>query len=268
MTYLRRSNLQAKKHRTTTISIVLALAIVFSVQIFFPAFYPSILMPIASVAWKAESSVSGSIAGVISFFRSKNSLVSENERLQGEILSRDAGALLLDGLKRENDELKALLGRSAGGKDVVALVLSRPPLSFYDTLIVDVGADDGIVIGDKVYANGAVLVGDVSEVFGSTARISLFSTPGRAVSVLFGSSTVQAQAVGKGGGNFEARLPVGIDVAEGDTIVFPHLRSHVFGVIERIVADSTDSLQTIMFKAPVNIHQLRFVEVETSSRAR
>jgi cell shape-determining protein MreC len=268
MTYLRRSNVQAKKNRATVALVVAGLFGVFLVQYLFPTFYAGLFAPIASIAWKSESSVLGTIGRMGSIVRSKYSLLTENDSLRREIASRDAGAMLLDGLRRENEELKGLLGRARTGRDVVGLVLSRPPVSFYDTLIIDVGSSDGIEVGDKVYAQGAILVGDISETFGSTARVSLFSTPGRAVSVLFGSSTVQAEAIGKGAGNFEAHLPVGVEVSEGDAITFPHLRAHVFGIVESVSVDASDSLQTILFKAPINMHQLRFVEVETESKVR
>lgn len=268
MTYLRRSNVQLRRNRAISASAIAGVAFLFAVHYFFPSFYAGLLTPVATVAWKSEASVSNGLGRLGSLVRSKYSLLLENDSLRSEIASRDAGALLLDGLKRENEELKGLLGRARTGRDVVGLILSRPPLSAYDTMIIDVGASEGIMTGDKVYAQGSILIGDVSEVFGSTARVSLFSTPGRVVSVLFGSSNVQAQATGKGGGNFEAHLPAGVSVSNGDAITFPHLRSHIFGVIESVALDSTGSLQTILFKAPVNMHELRFVEVETESKAR
>ncbi|MFA6158152.1 MAG: rod shape-determining protein MreC [Candidatus Paceibacterota bacterium] len=268
MTYLRRSNVQQKKGRAMTAAAIMGVGLLFVIHLIFPNFYARMFLPMASVAWKSEASVLGIFGRLGSLVSSKYTLLVENQRLQGEIAIRDSGALLLDGLKRENEQLKSLLGRVPSGKDVLGIILSRPPLSFYDTFIIDVGSSDGIAIGDKVYSDGTVLLGDVSEVFGATARVSLFSMPGRIVPVLFGSSTVQAQAVGRGGGNFEARLPVGVDVKEGDAITFPHIRSHIFGIVENISVDSTDSLQTILFKAPVNMHQLQFVEVETESKAR
>jgi len=268
MTYLRRSNVQAKKNRNLSILVIMGVVLLFAVHVAFPNFYAGLISPIASIAWKSESSVLGGFSRLGSLVRSKYALLIENGRLEREIESRDTGALLLESLRRENEELKALLGREHSGKDVLGLVLSRPPLTFYDTLIIDIGSSDGIVAGDKVYAGGTVLLGDVSEVFGATARVSLFSTPGRIVPVVFGSSTVQAQATGRGGGNFEARLPVDIEIRKGDSITFPHIRSHVFGIVEEIIVDSTDSLQTILFKAPVNMHELRFVEVETGSSQR
>ena len=268
MTYLRRSNVQIKRNRRLTMLAGGAVALVFAVHVAFPNLYAGLLSPVTSTIWKSESTTLKGVSRLASLVRSKYSLVVENEGLRREIASRDASALLLDTVKKENGELKTLLGREHAGRDVLGLVLSRPPLTFYDTLIVDVGTSDGIAIGDKVYAQGEVLIGDVSEVFAKTARVSLFSTPGRALQVVMGSSTVQAQATGRGGGNFEARLPVDVKVAEGDVITFPHIRSHVFGVVEKIIVDSTDSLQTILFKAPVNMHEQRFVEVETDSSVR
>jgi cell shape-determining protein MreC len=173
--------------------------------------------------------------------------------------------LLLDALKIENEDIKKALGRTGKGNDVLGVILSRPPMSPYDTLVIDVGSADGVKAGNKVYTEGEVLVGDIAEVFEHESKVSMFSTPGRIMPIIVGSTTIETQATGKGGGNFTAKFPVEIRIKEGDLIVTPQIRPHAFGVVERIVVDSSDSLQTILFKSPINIHEFRFVEVDRGS---
>lgn len=203
---------------------------------------------------------------MVKIVQSKYSLVKENKRLSDEISSRDASMLLLDALRTENEELKKQLGRTGKGKDILGVILSRPPISPYDTLIIDIGTSDGVMVGNKVYTSGDTLVGDVVEAYEHTAKVSLFSTPGRETSILVGSSTIATQTVGKGGGNFSAKLPADVKIHVGDTILTTQIRPHAFGVVEEILIDSSDSLQTILFKSPINIHEFRFVQVDTSAQ--
>ncbi len=266
MTYLKRSNVTGRKSRTRTVGILAGLVGLFAVHFFFPTFFPTILYPVTSVFWKSESSSVGFFVRMVKIVQSKYSLVKENRRLSDEIASRDASMLLLDTLRSENEELKKNVGRTGQGKDVLGVILSRPPISPYDTLVIDIGSSDGVAVGNKVYTSGDTLVGDVVEVYEHSSKISLFSTPGREIPILVGSSTVATQAIGKGGGNFSAQLPADVRINKGDTIITTQIRPHAFGVVQEILIDSSDSLQTILFKAPINIHEFRFVQVDISAK--
>lgn len=267
MTYLRRSNPAARRGKRVTLLWALAVALVFAAHFIFPGFYPATVFPVAAFIWKPFSATLGFVFSLDDMAVSKYRLIKRAEALQAEIAAQSASMLTLDTLRSENEELKALLGRSeargAGQADLLAVVLQRPPASPYDTLVLDVGANDGVQVGDRVYASGDVLVGEVVEAYARESKASLFSSPGRSTPVLLGPTHIAAQAVGRGGGNFVAKVPAEVGVQEGDTIVSQQLRSHTFGVIERIEVDSTDSIQTVLFKAPVNISELRFVTVDT-----
>ncbi len=265
MTYLRRSNPAAKKGRMKTLFIVALLATAFLIHFFFPKAYPTIFYPVTSLFWKSESSSVGFFVRLGQLVSSKYSLVKENKRLRDEIMSRDSSTLLLDALRKENESLKNALGRTGKGDDVLGVILSRPPVSPYDTLIIDIGSDDGVKVGNKVYTDGDTVIGDIVEVYGNHSKVSLYSTPGRISPIIIGATNVETQAVGRGGGDFAAKLPVEIDVKEGDVIVMPQIRPHAFGVVEKIIVDSSDSLQTILFKMPANIHEFRFVQVDKAS---
>jgi cell shape-determining protein MreC len=264
MTYLRRTNLGAKRSRATTAAIVLGIAALVAIDFLFPSFYPRILSPIASSAWQAEDATVGLFGRMARLVSSKLSLVREASSLRDEIRSHEADAYMIEVLREENESLKAALGRDAKGREVLAVVLSRPPVSAYDTLVLDVGADDGIALGQRVYVDGSVLIGDIVEATSGSSKASLFSTPGRETPVLIGAKKTSTQAVGRGGGNFFARLPADVVVAVGDVIVAPQLRTNVFGVVEHIEVGATDSIQTIYFRAPFNMHELRYVEVDAA----
>lgn len=262
MTYLKRSNVSGKRSQMTTALIVAALLALFGVHYFFPTALPRVFLPVTSIFWQSESSTIGWFASMGKIVTSKYSLIKENKRLKNEIVSRDSSALMLSSLIEENENLKSALGRSATGDDILGVILSRPPMSPYDTLIIDIGTADGVAVGNKVYTEGDVLVGDIAEAYLHQSKVSLFSSPGRTTSILIGSSTVETLATGRGAGNYVAKLPVEVKIKKGDPIITPQIRMHTFGVVEEIMVDSSDSLQTILFKTPINIHEFRFVEVD------
>lgn len=266
MIYLKRSNVHEKKTRVKTAFVVVILVVVFLIHLVFPKAYGTILSPITSLFWNTESSVLGWFSYMGRIVGSKYNLIKENKRLTDEVAERDASMLLIDALRQENEELKKLGNRSGAGDDVLGVVFSRPPVTSYDTLVIDIGSTDGISVGNKVYALGDALIGDVVEVYAHQSKVSLFSTPGRTMPVLIGSSTVATEALGRGSGNFAVTLPADISVQVGDVILSSDIRPHTFGVIEKIEVDSSDSLQTIFFKAPINIQSIRFVQVDKTRK--
>lgn len=261
MTYLKRSK-RPNRGVKGTVLIISALVLIFAIDYFFPVVFPTILYPITSLFWKGESSSAGLFASMGEMVASKYSLTKENQRLQEEISARDSGAMLLDTLRSENENLKALLGRNAKGTFVIGVILARPPAALYDTLVIDAGSSDGIKVGDKVYAEGDVLLGDIAEVSSHQSKVSLYSSPGRVTPVLFGTTTIAAEATGKGGGNFMTRLPAKTLISSGEIVTMPQIHAHTFGVVEDVTLDSSASLQTILFKTPVNVNQISFVEVD------
>jgi cell shape-determining protein MreC len=266
MTYLKRTNVNAQRSRVTTLFISALIGGLFLIHYVFPGAYAGLFYPVTSVFWNSETGTLGFFSHMAKLVVSKYSLVKENERLTQEIATRDTSALLVDSLKDENESLKASLGRTGKGNDILGVVLSRPPVSVYDTLVIDIGRADGLQVGNKVYAEGDTLVGDIIEVYDHQAKVSLFSTPGRQISIVVGKTNISAQATGRGLGNFMIHLPVEVGVQENDIILLPQIRPHTFGIVEKILVDSSDSLQTTLFKSPVNINSLRFVEVDRNSK--
>jgi len=263
MIYLRRSNPAARKDFRKRTSLIVLVVFFFLLHIIFPHLYGSIFYPVTSVFLKSGTFLGDTVTRYASLVASKRSLIEENARLRADSLSLQPSLLMLDSFRKENETLRALLGRHTSLRMVLATVLSRPPFSPYDSLIIDAGSSDGVAVGDKVYASTDVLVGDVSEVYGHTAKVNLFSSAGRKVPVLVGPSAIQVEAEGRGGGNFRATLPSEVGIEKGDPVRFAQSKLNVIGVIEEIIVDSTDSLQEILFKMPLALSELSYVEVGT-----
>ncbi|HEY9481271.1 MAG TPA: rod shape-determining protein MreC [Candidatus Paceibacterota bacterium] len=262
MTYLKRSNPREKKSKAYIACAALAILILLVIHFFLPGFFRGIFVPAGSAAWQTEEGTETFLGSL----RTKYSLSKENADLKARLEQKGIDALLLQAALAENESLKSLVHRTNVGDDILATVLSRPPQSPYDTLTLDVGADEGVSVGDKVYAPGGIVIGDIAEASSGTSKVLLYSSPGRIVPAIVGSSTTQIQAMGKGGGDFSAKLPAEIHVSKGDVVLMPSMRIHTLGAIEAIESDSTDSFQTVLFTLPVNIHELCFVTVDRSGK--
>ena len=93
------------------------------------------------------------------YFESKKILNNENVNLKNELNDLKTSLFSLDALRDENLKLKEELGRKFVKNSIIASVLARPTLSPYDTLIIDVGSDDGISVGDKVVVGNELSIG-------------------------------------------------------------------------------------------------------------
>lgn len=238
-------------------AIVGAVVLLAILDFFVPYFLPAVAMSFARPFWRMEFSVlSGSL-------HSPDALLRENESLKRQVTEMQANAASVDAVMAENVELKALLGRASTTQLTLAAVLSRPPRLAYDELIIDVGTDQHIAVGDKVLAPGTILIGRVLDVYSQTARVRLFSSPGSSYDVQVGPSHIPATAHGRGGGQYEAALPRDAKVQEGDFVNSPSLNEKAFGIVRTVESDPTQPFETVLFAPPVNIYSLRWVLVDT-----
>jgi cell shape-determining protein MreC len=149
---------------------------------------------------------------------------------------------------------------------VLAVILARPPRTPYDSLIIDIGEDEGLVVGDDVYAEKDYAIGTIVEVLKSTAVVKLYSAPDQKIDVLLGDSTVSVVAEGRGSGNFYIKVPKNIAVHEGDQIVIPSMKNRVLGTAERVDSDEGDAYSHVYFRMPVLLYSLHYVQVKKSTR--
>jgi len=263
MSYVIKTNLKNKSRFPLTLRIVVIAIIVLGLfYLLAPRALPSFFTTLASPFWNFEKKVRYGSA-----FVNVEDLIKENEELKRKVIENSNSYLGLELLKKENENLKIFLGRkSTDPKDMIlSVILKKPPYSAYDIFVIDIGSDYGIAVGDRVYALGPIPIGEIAEVLGKTSKVKLYSSIGEKWDVLIGEKNIEAIALGRGGGVLEATLPRDTKIKKGETVSIPALSDSFFALVEDIVSDSTNPFSTILFKQPINIYEMRWVEVEKNS---
>jgi cell shape-determining protein MreC len=197
--------------------------------------------------------------------RARDSLsASEVAELRAQLASTTAALADYDLLKAQNARLRAQLGRApAAPRQALAQVLMRPPGMPYDTLMVDAGASQGVVVGDTVTA-GALAIGVIDEVYAGSSRVVLYSAPGQSydATLVTKTASVPVAVAGQGGGSLAAHVPAATPAAVGDTVVLSGLDSGMMGTVSAVAGADTDTFKTIYLRLPVNLFDLREVYIQ------
>lgn len=239
------------------------IGVVILMHFFFPPVLKDALSHVAEPIWKGRSHVQHALTGVGGIFFTKQELQQENERLKKELNRAQVSLLNKQIIEQENRKLREVLGRvEENERGILGRVLVRPNISPYDTVLLDIGSEDGVTAGDVVLYADSTVLGEVVLTTKETSRVQLFSSPESKVHVSVGiNATVQSTARGVGGGNFQIRLPRGVEVRTGDLIVPTEYPNYVVGQVRTVEKHPSDSFQTLFVKVPVNIYEVTFVHV-------
>ncbi len=257
---LKSSNLKDRQRNAQKKVLIVIIFLAIVLVIFSTSPFKKVFFVVAEPVWKIKNSIVNSNMG--DYFKSKQTLTNERIALEQKLFM--AGNLLAQNsiLEKENEVFKDLLGRKEiTKKTILASVLVKPPQTPYDMFVVDIGADQQIKVGDKVIASANVYIGEVAEVMSNSSKIILYSSPGNKLPVLLGENSVSVEAVGIGGGNYNIFVPREVEVKENDIITLPSINANVFGIVEKVNFNDKDSSQTVIFKSPINIFELNWVEI-------
>lgn len=180
-------------------------------------------------------------------------LTSENEALRAENAVVSARAA----------DLAHLLGtRTERGAGILAGVLARPPVSPYDTLVIDAGLTEGIHMSARVYGAGGIPVGTVESVDTHIARVTLFSTAGLQTQGWVGETRVPLQLTGASAGAFDATLSKETPVMVGDKVYVSGPGALPIGVVESIESDPSSPTDTLHVRPFINPFTITWVTVD------
>lgn len=198
------------------------------------------------------------------FFKDKNRLRSEIEQLTDKNTELEKKFLISDQLRAENEELKSLLSRTNDKKLVLASIVSRPPQSPYDVVIIDAGSDNGVEPGMRVTVYSSIIMGYVAEVFPKISKVKLISSSDEETNVVIMNENekIAAVSVGLGGGNMEIKIPSSIQINFGDKVMTTETFPFLVGIVEKTEVSLSAPFQKILFRSPVNLRQMKYVTIE------
>ncbi len=262
MIYLRKSKKGGKKIIFISSLVILFLVLAFFLMSRTPDSLATVTRSVGFPIWKARNFFVDETKDTFNFFRSHNALITENKRLKEENDTLRSTLLGLDTLKSEHEKLLADFGRSTIEKKVLASVLVRPPQTPYDTLILDVGSDNGIIPGNIFYSMSGFALGTINDVTKRTSKAILFSSTDVEVEGLVERSGFPINLRGKGGGIFEVQAPQDADILKDDVVIMPTLRGSIIGFVADIESSVTSAFRRVLVQIPINVSHLRFVQVE------
>jgi len=261
MNYL---HVKRRKKSNGTIFIISGIILLFVLFSYLGVFknLSSFFGKVSRPVWVAKENAGENIKTYKGIFASKRNLVAENEELKKQINDLEYKMSNYETLVDENNSLKEAFGRMGEEQRILAGILVKPAQSLYDTIVIDAGSRDGVALGKKVFAGGTIVLGYISEVNVGTSKVTMYSSADEKVQVVITGKDISTEAIGRGGGTFEMTFPRDEDFPKGTEVVLPGINSHLLGLVDEIISDPRDPLQKVLLRSPVNIQELKFVEVE------
>lgn len=177
---------------------------------------PGTLITVAKPFWFAGTSLTAGVGNVGSFFTDKTDLANHRDQLLAENAVYFAKNAALDARVKDLERLLGDRTEPVGG--ILAGVLSRPPVSAYDVLIVDAGSDAGVSVGSRADGPGGMPLGAVESVTKTSARILLYSTPAKETESWIGDARIPVTLVGEGSGAMSAVVAREAGIVVGDLV--------------------------------------------------
>jgi cell shape-determining protein MreC len=222
----------------------------------------NIFSNIGNPIWKTEKFIGKSINNFSYVFQTKKSLLNDNNDKTKENLDLKLSMIDYQILKKENQDLKEILDRISPVEDfILGNILTKPNHSPYDTIVIDLGGDK-IKEGDLVYANGNIPIGLIDKVYDKNSLVTLYTNPSQKTEGFVDGSNASVELVGRGGGNFEMIVPMDLIIEKGSIIFLPGGESKILAIVDETISKSTDPFRKIILSSPVNIQNLKWVQVK------
>jgi rod shape-determining protein MreC len=225
-------------------------------------------LSVVSPLQEAVSNVFRPVTDFIQGVTSIGSLRAENARLEALIRKLSSQQQEFLRLRRENEELKGILGLSEQ-LDLVTIgaeVIGESPSNFEESWVIDRGADDGLQV-DMPVIGPEGLVGRIARVSGSSSVIQLIIDSDSAVGVRLASSGETGVLVGRR--EHDLRLDLvdpGTTVRAGEPVetsglggVFP--AGIPVGVVSVATADEASLVKNVLVRPNVDFSRFPLVAV-------
>jgi rod shape-determining protein MreC len=218
-------------------------------------------------------SVTSSVTGVWSEYISLRGVRKENLELQERVRALEARNAALLEFEFDNRSLRELLLIRGEQKlsGSVARVTGYDPSGWQRAIVIDVGSADGVSVGLPVVA-GAGLVGQVTSVSRSSARVLLITDPLSGVDALIQDTRARGIIEGNGGDGCIWKFVVREEqVRIGDRIVTSGLdgvyaRGLPIGTVTSVVSRPDSMFHEVIVRPVVDMEKLESVFVVHSGQ--
>jgi rod shape-determining protein MreC len=223
----------------------------------------------------ALDSVAGGVAAIATSITEIDRLRVDNEALRRENERLTTESARVEEIRRENEQLTALLQLQAGFdyQTVAAPVIARESSEFRRVVTLGKGSSAGVVVGDVVIASGGALAGRVIEVSADSSTVVLVTDATSTVIGQLMSSAATGQVVGQLGGvlvmsqvDSSERINLGEEVVTagielGGGVRSPYPKGLLIGQVVDVSRDANDVVQTAYLQPTANLDKLEYALV-------
>jgi rod shape-determining protein MreC len=225
----------------------------------------------------ALDGVAGGVASVAAAITEMDRLRVDNTALREENDRLTNEAALNDEIRRENEQLIALLQLQNGfdHETVAAEIIARESSEVRRAVTIGKGRNDGIEVGDVVIAAGGALAGRVDAVGSDAASVVLLSDPSSTVIGQLVSTAATGQVIGQLGGalvmgqiDSAEQIDLGVEVVTagielGQGVRSPYPKGLLIGQVGDVRRDANSVVQTAYLQPAADLDRLEVVLVIT-----
>lgn len=261
--YIENSTVRNTRRRRQAAAGVCAVGILLALTV--RAVSPTLSRLVAPV-WSVESFIGASISPAFSSAVAKADLVRERDELRSRLEAEEEMTQLLESKIADFTEIESLFfsggNTEAHERIVVAHVLSRPPMSPFDTFIIDAGENRGVKVDEIVYANSVTAIGRVSEVRSTTAVVALYSSPSETIEVSVPGIDGTLSASGFGGGTISVMIPHGMHIGTSTPVYLAGSRT-IVGFIGDRRPELREHADRVFAQLPISFRSISWVSIRS-----
>lgn len=236
------------------------------------SFIETLLSPIQSVS----AAISEKVSSSLDMLTNARQYYEDNEKLKEQLSALYTQVIDYDDLKRENEELRKILGLKDQSPDFEfsppCAVISRTANDPFASFVIDKGSDDDIAVNDPVITSEG-LVGIVSKVSKTYSRVSTILSPDVAVGVYCirtkDTGLVEGSIVAADDGKCEMKYisresaiePGDVIVSSGSSGIFP--ANQIIGTVEEIYMEDSGLSLTAVIQPIVDVRAVSNIFVIT-----
>lgn len=256
MNYLLKSKKENNiKNRLFIVSIIFF--ILFILNYFFNTTFFSFFSKIETPFFSLRDVVFYKNENFFGYFKSKSNLIQENINLKKEVENLILQKTELEAIKADFINIKDIQEENV----IISSIISKPPFSPFDVLLLDRGSNNSVSIGDSVFISSSTYIGKVSFVSPNFSEVTLFSSSLQDREVYIQRTNANIKLLGQSSLNFLAVVPKDMDINEGDILLDKTFNSSIIAKVYKIDSTLQGSFKTIYAKFPFSFSDISFVKI-------